>query len=75
MELKTPNLYCRVYMFSQEGQVINVLGDHLAQQVPNSVQTPRTPGCTALSWKLGGLQVPRVLISTGAPLLINWTSL
>lgn len=64
MELETPNLYCHVYLDSQEGQVVNVLGDHLAQQVPHSVLTPRTLGCTALSWKLGGLQVPRVLVST-----------
>lgn len=59
MELETPNLYCLVYLDSQEGQVGNILGDHLAQQVPNSVfQTPRVPGCTALSWKLGGLKAP-----------------
>ena len=58
MELETPNLYCRVYLDSQEDQVVNVLGDHLAQQVPNSVQTPQTPGCTALSWKLGGFKCP-----------------
>lgn len=37
MEPETPNLYGLVYLDSQEGQVGNILGDHLAQQVPNSV--------------------------------------